>query len=223
MNTLRELNSSGLNVWPWRMCYSVGGTFSGMVWVHSSPSREVSNHEKVVLSDCPHPVMRHFCPDGRGSNHGWRFPLFIWHEGSEVWRVWTWCLYATTFTVATSRRHFCCLFSFNLSTICICVSEHHPTVIPTHPSQSGCTTRSTSSERRRSGPAGSADTCPPPAARSNLPECWTGRTPQLTCMPSGGDTATQSDLTLNRHTLLRKYSREAPVTHQGLIKMRGRM
>ena len=102
-----------------------GGSFSSMAWVHTSPSREVSNHYKVVLSDCPRPVMRHFGPDGRGSNQGCHFPLFMWHEGSEgseVWRVWKWCLYATTFRVATSRRHFLLflfLQSFNHLHLCV--------------------------------------------------------------------------------------------------------
>lgn len=59
---------------------------------------------------------------------------------------------------------------------------------PTHPIQLGCTTRSTSSERQMSGPAGSAGTCPPPATRSNWPGCWTERRPWLTCRTSVVDT-----------------------------------
>lgn len=58
----------------------------------------------------------------------------------------------------------------------------------TYPIQSGCTTRSISSARQRSGPAESADTSPPPATRSNWPGCWTGRKPRLTCTLSREDT-----------------------------------
>lgn len=92
--------------------------------------------------------------------------------------------------------------NFNLPSENLPREARHPhttsAVVPTHPTQSGCTTRSISAERRRSGPAGSADTCPPPAARSNWPGCWTGRKPRLTCTPSREDTTKQSDLTASR-------------------------
>lgn len=111
--------------------------------------------------------------------------------------------------------------------VCVCheyyeyivyISNHHLMVslssddlfsqpYSTYPIQSECTTRSISSERRRSGPAGSADTCPPPATRSNWPGCWTGRKPRPTCTLPGEDTTKQSYscwmcryLTLNQHT-----------------------
>lgn len=57
----------------------------------------------------------------------------------------------------------------------------------TYPNQSGCTTRSTSSQRRRRRLAGRGDTGLPPAARSNSPWCRTGRRPPPPCSPSTGD------------------------------------
>lgn len=62
----------------------------------------------------------------------------------------------------------------------VCRLRMISSVALTHPIQSKCTTRSISSARQKWGPAGSADTCPPPVTRSNWPRCWTGRKPQLT-------------------------------------------
>lgn len=85
------------------------------------------------------------------------------------------------------------MFVFFVLWVCVyCISSSQFVVfLPlhvTHPIQSGCTTRSISSARRRSGPAVSAGTSPPPATRSNWPGCWTGRKPRLTCTLSREDT-----------------------------------
>lgn len=65
------------------------------------------------------------------------------------------------------------------------ISNQHSWTYGTYPSQSGCTTRSTSSQRRRKQPTGCEGRSPPPAARRNLPWCRTGRKPSWPCSPPG--------------------------------------
>lgn len=61
----------------------------------------------------------------------------------------------------------------------------------TYPNQSGCTTRSTSSQRRRKQLTECGDRGPPPAARSNSPWSHTGRRPPLLYSPPTGEPGRQ--------------------------------
>lgn len=65
----------------------------------------------------------------------------------------------------------------------ICIHRTYGTVADTYPTQSGCTTRSTSSPRRRRRRAERGGRGPPPAARSNSPWSRTGRRPPPPCSP----------------------------------------